>query len=60
MGRLIVFEGIEDGGTYCRRVTFAVQHAASVTANGGALTADEQGQYTLSANGSKPTSITHM
>lgn len=48
----IVFEGIEDGGTYCRSVTFAVQHAASVTANGGALTADEQGQYTLSANGS--------
>ena len=48
----IVFEGIEDGGTYCRSVTFAVQHAASVTANGVALTADEQGQYTLSANGS--------
>ena len=48
----IVFEGIEDGGTYCRSVTFAVQHAASVTANGGVLTADEQGQYTLSANGS--------
>lgn len=48
----IVFEGIEDGGTYCRSVTFAVQHAASVTANGVALTADEQGQYILSANGS--------